>query len=141
MALWPAGVFQLRAVLPAAVGVKTLACALFFGAEAHLPLALTDIHQRGSTFTGLVLTAAAMAWASAAFLQARLLPRVGPSRITLLGVLAIGMAVAGLRSLADPATSVYLALPLWALASAGMGFVYNTTSDSALAATTTSVQA
>jgi MFS family permease len=133
--LWPAGVFQLRPVLPAAVGVKTLACGLFFGAEAHLPLALTDVHHRGSVFVGLVLTAAAVSWSSAAFLQARLLPRVGPSRITLLGVFAIGLSVAGLHLLLDAHRSPYLALPLWALASAGMGFVYNTTSDSALAAT------
>ncbi|MBK6812485.1 MAG: MFS transporter [Sandaracinaceae bacterium] len=135
VALWPAGVFQLRAVLPAAVGVKTLACALFFGAEAHLPLALTDIHQRGSTFTGLVLTAAAMAWSSAAFLQARLLPRLGASRIALMGVLGTALAVAGLLLLVDPSVTPYLALPIWALGAAGMGMVYNTTSDSALAAT------
>lgn len=133
--LWPAGVLTLRAGLPAAVGVKALACALFFGSEAHLPLAITDVHQRGSTFVGFVLTAAAMAWSSAAFLQARLLPRLGPARVTVLGVVAIGLGVGGLLLLLVPGTSPYLALPLWALSSAGMGFVYNTTSDSALAAT------
>ncbi len=133
--LWPPGVFRLRAVLPAAVGVKTLACALFFGAESHLPLALTDIHHRGSTFTGFVLTAAAMAWSSAAFLQARLLPILGASRIALLGVLGAGLAVLGLLVLVDPSVTPYLALPIWALGAAGMGLVYNTTSDSALAAT------
>ncbi|MCA9573838.1 MAG: MFS transporter [Sandaracinaceae bacterium] len=133
--LWPPGVFRLRGVLPASVGVKTLACGLFFGAEAHLPLALTDVHQRGSAFVGLVLTVAAMAWSSAAFVQARLLPRFGPSRITLFGVLAIAFAVLGLNALVDPTASPFLALPLWAVAAAGMGFVYNTVSDSALAAT------
>lgn len=135
VALWPPGVFQLRAVLPAAVGVKTLACALFFGAESHLPLALTDIHHRGSTFTGLVLTAAAMAWSSAAFVQARLLPILGASRIALLGVLGAALAVLGLLALVDPSVTPYVALPIWALGAAGMGMVYNTTSDSALAAT------
>ena len=135
VALWPAGVFQLRAVLPAAVGTKTLACALFFGAESHIPLALTDIHQRGSTFVGLVLTAAAMAWSSAAFLQARLLPRFGASRIALTGVLCTTLAVLGLLALVNPSVTPYVVLPLWALGAAGMGLVYNTTSDSALAAT------
>jgi len=135
VALWPAGVFQLRAVLPAAVGTKTLACALFFGAEAHIPLALTDLHQRGSTFTGLVLTAAAMAWSSAAFLQARLLPQLGAARLAVMGVLGTTLAVLGLLLLVDPSMTPYLALPVWGLGAAGMGLVYNSTSDAALAAT------
>jgi MFS family permease len=55
--LWPAGTLRLTPGLPAAIGVMGLLNLGFFGVDSFLPLALTDIRGRSTSFAGLARTA------------------------------------------------------------------------------------
>jgi MFS family permease len=133
--LMPEGTLTLRPVLGGAIGAKFLVCLGFFGAEVFLPLALEAIHHRSPAFVGFVMTSATLAWALAAFVQSRILERVGPARCASVGSAMIVMGVAGLLLLTDSSMSPYIVFAAWGLAAAGMGTVYSTTTDSAMAAT------
>jgi hypothetical protein len=56
------------------------------GAEHYVPHLLSDCYSIKSTWAGLGLTAAAIAWAVAAGISGRFGDRLGNARITLLGV-------------------------------------------------------
>ena len=132
-AVWPAGALSLRPVAPACVAAKALVCGLFFGAESHLPLALTDLHHRSSVFVGAALSVSAWAWSAGAYSHARLLGRLGPRGSGGLGAVLLVTGVAALAAGAALGV-VWAAFAGVATGAFGMGFAYTMTSDTALVA-------
>ena len=61
--------------LTTAVVVMALLSAAFFGAEAFVPLSLTDVRGRSVTLAGITLTAATLSWTAGAWIQARVASR------------------------------------------------------------------
>ena len=127
-ALLPAGTFRAARGLPAGLAVRGLLAFSFFGTEAFVPLGSGELRGVAPTQAGLALTAGAVGWVSAAWLQDRLESRRGAAgRPYVVGVgfavLAAGIAIVSAVLL----TSLPVALvPLgWVVAGAGIGLAYS----------------
>jgi MFS family permease len=121
--LLPAGTALLRRGVPAVVGFRGTMAASMFGAESLVPLSLTLVHGYSPTAAGLPLVVSALCWSTSSWWQGRHpdLPRYQLIRV---GFVLIGLAVAGMALVAQPATPGWLAYPLWALAGAGAGLTW-----------------
>ncbi len=113
--------------LPWAVATVGLFSCAFFGAEAFLPLSLTQLRGQPATVAGLVLTGATLTWTGGAWLQARL--AAGGRRRVLVtgGLLVMLVGIAGTTSVVVPGVSVLVPLATWALTGLGIGLAYATT--------------
>ncbi|MEZ0166231.1 MFS transporter [Kineococcus sp. LSe6-4] len=123
--LLPAGTLTGRPGLPAVVLLRGLLAATFFSAEVHLPRMLFERFDVPLRLAGVVLTAAAVAWASASAVQGRLGPRLPHERAVRIGtaLLLLGVAAQAGVAVLDPgavAAAVGCALG-WFAAGAGMG--------------------
>lgn len=123
--LLPAGTFRAVAGLPAAIASRGLQTFAFFGAQAYLPLALTDVRGQRARVAGLVLTAATLAWTAGAWLQERRGHTTGRARLVSRGfvLLVVGSAVSATVLLG--AVPIPLAGAGWGLAGFGMGMSYS----------------
>ena len=126
--LLPSGALRARRGLPAAIAFRGLLAGSFFGAEIYLPLALSTVHGLRPTLAGLPLTFGALGWSAASGLQGRLPAEADRVRLVRLGFGLIAAAVAALALVSVPAVPAALAVPLWTLAGAGMGFAMPTIS-------------
>ena len=110
--------------LPSVVLMRGLIAGSLFGAEIYVPYLLIDDYGFSPTWAGLGLTAAALAWATAADVQGRFGDRIGNSRIAILGVtqLAAATLIAALTAALHLSPAVVIVG--WALAGSGMGLIY-----------------
>ncbi|WP_293914956.1 MFS transporter [Deinococcus sp.] len=112
---------NLRAALPR-VGVvgNLLAGAAYFGTISYLPLFAQGVSGQGATAAGAILTPMLLGWTGTSIIAARVLGRLGTTRLILWGFNILVLAFLGL-SLAAHA-------PLWVIsavgffAGSGMGF-------------------
>ncbi|SFO88567.1 Predicted arabinose efflux permease, MFS family [Geodermatophilus dictyosporus] len=118
--LLPRGTVRARPGLPTVVASRGLLAGAFFGMDALLPLALTELHGAGPTAAGVPLTAGAVGWALASQLQGR---RPGASRLVLLraGFLLLATGTAATAVVAAPVSGAWPAYLTWAVAGLGMG--------------------
>jgi MFS family permease len=125
--LLPAGTLVARRGLPATVALRGLCAAGFFGAEAFVPLMLSQQRGLSPTMAGLVLTGAALTWTTGSWVQGR---DRAPSRAVLLGggaaSIAVGVLITGLTVFA--VVPVAVGVLGWLLAGLGMGLAYPTLS-------------
>jgi len=127
-ALLPAGTFRAARGLPAGLAVRGLLAFSFFGTEAFVPLGSGEMRGVSPTQAGLALTAGAVGWVSAAWLQDRLEARHGAAgRPAVVGVgflvLAAGIAIVSAVLLTSLPVSL---VPLgWVVAGAGIGLAYS----------------
>jgi MFS family permease len=126
--LLPRGTFRASPGLPAGLAVRGLLAFSFFGTEAFVPLGSGELRGVAPTQAGLALTAGAVGWVSAAWLQDRLESQRGAGgRPAVVGVgflvLAAGIAIVAATLL----TSLPMMLvPLgWAVAGTGIGLAYS----------------
>jgi MFS family permease len=97
----------------------------FFGTEAYVPLALTEVRHTSSTVAGLALTMATLSWTAGAWVQERTVARWGPRR---LGRAGFGLLVLGILG---SALSLSAAIPVavfalvWGVAGLGIGLVFS----------------
>lgn len=110
--------------LPSVVLMRGLIAGALFGAEIYVPYLLIDDYGFSPTWAGLGLTAAAIAWATAADVQGRYGDRIGNRRITIFGTaqLTIAVVVAGVTAALHLHPAVLIVG--WALAGSGMGLMY-----------------
>lgn len=122
--LLPRGTLRSARGLPSVVLMRGLIAGSLFGAEIYVPYLLIDHYGFSPTWAGLGLTAAALAWAGAAWVQGHYGDRLGNARITLIGTALLGAAalIAAVTALLWLAPGVIIAG--WALAGAGMGLMY-----------------
>ncbi len=112
---------SLKATLPR-VGVlgNLLSGAAYFGTIAYLPLFAQGVGGHSATAAGIILTPMLLGWTATSIIAARVLTRVGSTRLTLWGFNILVLAFVLLSVLAHA--------PLWAisaagfLAGSGMGF-------------------
>ncbi|HEX2578350.1 MAG TPA: MFS transporter, partial [Aquihabitans sp.] len=100
-----------------------------------LSLAVTDGRGVGTWLAGAALSAGAVAWASASWVQARFIDRVGPRRLVTIGFSVLVGSIALMLGVAL-GLPVGLAVVSWAAAGAGMGLSYSPLSVTVLAAAT-----
>ena len=118
------GPCALRRGFPAAVLVRGVLTFAFFGADAYIPLAVTDARGSTTLFAGLALTATAISWTAGAWTQERLVQRVGARRFVMVGhaILLAGIAMAS-TVLWDAVPLVVIAVA-WTIAGFGIGMSY-----------------
>jgi MFS family permease len=126
--LLPAGTFTAAPGLPAAVAVLGITSAAFFGAEAFLPLALTDVRGQSPTVAGLALTAATLSWTAGAWIQAQRAQVWSRRSVVIAGIFFVtaGIAVAG--SVTANEVPVIAAAIGWGVGGLGMGLAYSAVS-------------
>lgn len=124
--LLPAGTMRAQHGLPAAIATVGLLGFAFFGAEAFLPLSLTQVRGQSTTVSGLALTAATVTWTAGAWIQARLAARANRIGLTVSGLLLIIGGVAGIALVLTTAVPVAFATIAWGIAGLGMGVAYST---------------
>jgi MFS family permease len=121
--LLPAGTFRLRRGVPATVAVRGLLTAAFFAADAYVPLMVVDGRGAATWVAGAALSATALAWAAAAWVQARTIDRLGPRALDRSGfALLVGaIALLGGVALGLPVGLVVLA---WTIGGFAIGLAY-----------------
>jgi len=122
--LMPHGTLQLRPGLPAAVALRGIIAFAFFGVDAFVTLALTDVRGTSVGLGGVALTAAALAWTAGSWVQERRVAQIGPRAFVRVGALAIACGIAGMIVVAQLAVPIACAVLAWGVAGLGMGLAY-----------------
>ncbi len=123
--LLPGGALLARPGRPAVFALIFLIAFSFFGTEAFVPLAVTNVRGQTTTVGGLALSAAAVTWAVGSWLPARLLS-IPRARIAAAGAASIGLGIVVTTGVLLPALPIAVAAVGWAIAGLGMGLAYST---------------
>lgn len=110
--------------LPSVVLMRGIAAGAFFAAEAYIPYLLIERFGFTATWAGVALMLAAFAWAGASQLQGRVGERLGNTRITVISLSLMLLALACVLVSALWAVSPALVVVGWAFAGGGMGLLY-----------------
>lgn len=124
--LTPAGTFRAAPGPGAGVVTILLLNVGFFGVEAFLPLALTDLRHRSVGFAAFPLTIAALTWTAGAWVIDRRAGRMSRVRMTRIGILNVTVAILVFLTVLRPGTPAAVAFLSWTLAGLGMGFAFST---------------
>lgn len=125
--LMPAGTLRAAPGQPAAIVVMALLGVAFFGAEAFVPLALTEVRGRSAAASGLPLTLGTIAWTAGAWIQERTAARRSRRGIIALGLALVLAGIAGVAGVLRSDVPVAVAYVAWSLTALGMGIAYSTT--------------
>ncbi|SDT24032.1 MFS transporter [Microlunatus soli] len=110
--------------LPAVVGYRGLIGAAWIASEVYLPLMLKQRFGLSPSAAGLVLTAGAVAWSLASWVQGRIGSRRSDVLVVRLGTALIGVG-AGMALLTGAlGLPPLVAIVSWGLAGSGMGLMY-----------------
>jgi MFS family permease len=104
----------------------------FFGAEAFVPLAIVDVRGASVMLNGLTLTAAALTWTAAAWMQVRLATSAARERVITVGLVILGCGIGGVTALVCTGVSPWTAVVAWAVSGLGMGLAFTTCSAAIL---------
>jgi len=137
-ALLPSGTFAGRVGLPAAIGVRGLLAFGFFASEALIPLGLSTERGVPPSLVGLSLTAGALAWVAASWIQDRAEARSGGSIAqralrVMTGLVLIAAGIAGVAMvILSAGLPTELVVIAWGVAGLGMGLAYPASTLTAL---------
>ncbi|MCU1486585.1 MAG: arabinose efflux permease family protein [Actinomycetia bacterium] len=122
--LVPAGTVQARPGLPAAVLERGILTFAFFGADAYVPLALHEVRGMSTFWIGVSVTLTTLTWTTGAWMQERLVHRVGARRLVVLGhaIILGGIAVTALMLWRD--VPVAVGFVGWTVGGLGIGLAY-----------------
>jgi MFS family permease len=124
--LLPSGALRLARGLPSVIVMRGVLTCAFFGAESYLPLTLARVHHGSPRIIGIPLTLAAIGWSAGSWWQGRRARR--PVTLLRVGFSLVAVGLSLLIVIASPAVSLWLAVPIWSLAGAGMGMAMPTVS-------------
>jgi MFS family permease len=130
--LLPPGTLQARPGRGAVTAVIGLVSAVFFGAEAFIPLSVSSVRGAGTIAGGLALTAAAVTWAIGSWVQARFAEGGHRAGLAAAGVALIGAGIGVEVAIPLSPLPTYGAAIGWAVAGLGMGIAYSVTTLSAI---------
>jgi hypothetical protein len=124
--------------MAAAAAAAFLLSVSFLAGDAFVPLMLTAIRGRTIAEAGALLTFMTVAWAAGSWWQSRVAVRISPSRLVVIGALALllGLVTLLLALVSGPvvlpvvhwSVSVPLAVPYvgWTITGVGMGIAFPT---------------
>jgi predicted MFS family arabinose efflux permease len=127
--LLPPGTFVARPGLPMGMAARALCCFGFFGTEAFIPLGAGELRGASPAQAGLALTAGALGWVTASWIQDRLEAagrqdtRVARARLGFV-LLALGIVLVGAVLCSQlPLTILLLG---WTIAGGGISLSFST---------------
>lgn len=124
LSLVPPGTMRLAPGMPAAVLVRGILTFAFFGADAYVSLTFQDVRDQETWVAGAALTAATVMWTAGAWIQERLVHRVGPRRLVGTGFGFVAVGIAGMFGALGP-LPVPVAIAVWSFAGLGTGLSYS----------------
>lgn len=125
--IFPSGIVWFRTGQPAAVAFLLWGSVAYYSVEAFLPLALTAVHGATIGEAGLTLSAGTVLWAVGAWLQARLVRRLGGPRLLAVASPALLAAVLSTGLLMSTTTVPMAFVSVsWALVALSMGLTSTT---------------
>lgn len=130
--LVPKGTVSLVPGVPATVGIRGLLTWAFFAADAYIPLAVVDGRHAATWIAAAALSVGSVSWASASWVQARLIDRLGPRRLDRYGFTSIIVGVSLMIGVSQ-GLPVGLAVLAWAIGCFGIGLAYSALSVTVLA--------
>ena len=122
--LTPRGTLRAVRGLPAAVACRGVLTFAFFATDAYVPLMLTDVRGLRAGIAGLALTAATLTWTAGAWVQERLVNRVGPRSLVRVGFLLILAGSAVFATAVSSRVPAAVGIVGWGVAGLGMGLAY-----------------
>ena len=122
--LVPPGTLRAEPGLPAAVLVRGILTFAFFGADAYIPLAITDARGSSTLFAGVALTVSALSWTAGSWLQERLVGRLGARRFVATGHAVLFAGIAGASLVLWDAVPLFVVAIAWTIAGFGIGMSY-----------------
>jgi MFS family permease len=122
--LMPVGTTRLAPGMPAAVAIRGVIAFAFFGTDAFVSLALTDLHDASASLAGIALTAAALFWTAGAWVQERRVKQVGPRAFVRGGLFVVAAGIGGMVIVAQYDVPIAFAVLAWSLGGLGMGLAY-----------------
>ena len=126
--LLPPGTLRAAPGLPAAVATHGLLNMAFFGVDAFIPLALTEVRGQTATVAGLALTAATLTWTSGAWIQAHFAKSRSRRSTAVVGLLIIVVGIILSVAVLSPSAPALLAPIAWGVAGLGIGLAFSTIS-------------
>ena len=126
--LLPPGTLRAAPGLPAAIATHGLLNMAFFGVDAFIPLALTEVRGQSATVAGLALTAATLTWTSGAWIQAHFAKRHSRRSTAAVGLLIIIAGIILSATVLLPTVPALLAPIAWGVAGLGIGLAFSTIS-------------
>jgi MFS family permease len=124
LALTPPHTLVAAAGLPATILSRGLLTFCFYAGDAYVPYALTNVRHSGTEMGALALSASALSWSGATWVQERSVARNGPRRMIRMGEACV-FAGLGLMALALwPLVAPPIGVLAWAVAGCGMGLAY-----------------
>jgi hypothetical protein len=123
--LLPTGTLRFGRGLPSAIATRAVMTMAFFGAEAFLPLALTDVRGLSAGAAGLALTCGALGWSAGAWAQERSDAGVDRATQVRAGLLVLALGIAGIAIGLEPSLPTMTGVLAWAVAGAGMGLAFS----------------
>lgn len=124
--LLPRGTFIARTGLPAVVATAGLTNVAFGGAEAFLPLALTEVRGLSPSHAGLALTAAVLSWTAGTQIQSRRAHQWSPRLVTAWGLVFVILGIGSTLAVLAEGVPVYVGALTWAVSGFGMGLAIPT---------------
>jgi MFS family permease len=121
--LVPAGTVALHPGLPAAIAARGILTFAFFGTDAYVSLAVTDVRHQPTWVAGLALTGATLAWTAGAWVQQRLVVQRGPRWLVRRGFAVIAVGIGLLAASLGP-VPVAAVVAAWTVGGLGMGLSY-----------------
>jgi MFS family permease len=100
----------------------------FFGVDAFIPLALTEVRGQTVAAAGLPLTAATLTWTTGAWIQAHFAKSHSRRSTTVVGLLIIVLGIVLSIAVLSPAVPALLASVAWGVAGLGIGLAFSTIS-------------
>jgi MFS family permease len=123
--LVPGGTMRAAPGMPAAVLARGVLTFAFFGADAYLPLAVTDVRGSTTLFAGVALTASAISWTAGSWTQAHVIRRFGPGRLVMTGHAVLFVGIAGAFVALWDAVPLFVLVVAWTVAGFGIGMAYS----------------
>jgi len=121
--LVPPGTLRVRAGMPAAVIVRAMLTFAFFGTDAYVSLTYQDVRDQPTWVAGAALTAATISWTAGAWVQERLIHRLGPRRLVGAGFLVVVVGILGMLGALGP-LPVWPSIAVWGAGGFGIGMSY-----------------
>lgn len=123
--LLPPGSLRLAPGRPSVVVTVFAVGFAFFGTEAYVPLTVVEVRGGSVTLGGVALSAAAVTWATGAWLQARAAAASIRRTVVVAGAVLIGVGIAITSLVLMPVAPILVAALGWGVAGLGMGLAYS----------------